>query len=81
MLPLFHSPWKNYSVFEMDRFELGEQVVYVAQDRTCVFIEGQKQEADVHQAREDEIENLWEKHHLVALLPVFQRIQPPTRAQ
>lgn len=46
MFPVFHAPWKNYNIFEMDRFELGEQVVYVAQDRTCVFIERQEREAD-----------------------------------
>jgi hypothetical protein len=73
----FVTPWRTYSFKEMDRFDLDGQVVYVAHDRTCVFIEGsdQAQAQGIHQAGQKEIEDLWQKHRLVALLPVFKKIQ------
>jgi hypothetical protein len=73
----FVTPWRTYSFNEMDRFDLEGQVAYVAHDRTCVFIEllKQAQASTIHQASQDEIEDLWEKHRLVALLPVFKKIQ------
>jgi hypothetical protein len=73
----FVTPWRTYSCKEMNRFDLDGQVVYVAHDRTCVFIErsNQAQVPTIHQASQDEIESLWEKHRLVALLPVFKKIQ------
>jgi hypothetical protein len=72
----FHAPWRDYSVFDMDRFELGKEVIYIAHDRTCVFVEfgGEQIGRDVRRADEKEMSDLWERHRLIALLPVFQRM-------
>jgi hypothetical protein len=72
----FHAPWKTYDILEMDRHELDNGVVYISHDRTCVFVErgddltGRK----LRRADEEEITELWQKHRLVALLSVFQRM-------
>lgn len=73
----FATPWRNYSVNEVDRFDLDGRVVYVTHDRTCVFIErsDQAQVPTIHWANQDEIEELWEKHRLTALLPVLRNNQ------
>ena len=72
----FQTPWRNYSVFDMDRYELGKDIIYIAHDRTCVFVEfgGSAVSRDVCLASEDEMSELWEKHRLIAILSVFQRI-------
>ena len=72
----FETPWKQYSVYEMDRFELEDGVVYVAADRTCVFFEHAKDKS-IRLANEDEITHLWDKHRIVALLSVFRSIISP----
>jgi hypothetical protein len=61
----------------MDRFDLDGQVVYVAHDRTSVFIErlDQAQVLTIHWARQHEIDALWQKHRLVALLAVCKKLQ------
>jgi hypothetical protein len=75
--PEFATPWRNYSLNEMDRFDLDGQVIYVAHDRTCVFIEhwDLAQSPTIHQANQYEIDDLWDKHRLVALLPVIKNLQ------
>jgi hypothetical protein len=48
-----------------------------AHDRTCVFIEhwDLAQSPTIHQANQYEIDDLWDKHRLVALLPVIKNLQ------
>jgi len=72
----FETPWKQYSMYEMDRFELNGEVVYIAADRTCVFFE-HGTDKSVRLASEEEITQLWDKHRIVALLSVFRSIISP----
>jgi hypothetical protein len=71
----FQTRWKIYSIFDLDRYELDGRVIYIPHDRTCVFIEhGDETRLGVRCAKEDEIDDLWQKHRLVALLPVYRRM-------
>lgn len=72
----FTTPWKDYTSSELDRFDLGDQVLFVARDRTCAFV-GPHHGAScrVHHADDRELNDIWRKHRLVALLPVFRSIQ------
>jgi hypothetical protein len=76
VLAEFATPWRNYGLDEMDRFDLDGEVVYVTHDRTGVFIERLTQAPPVHLANQDEIDSLWEKYRLVALLRVASRTFP-----
>jgi hypothetical protein len=77
----FYTPWKNYTVCDLDRFDLGNRVVYVAQDRTCVFVADCYDAAvhTAHRASEQEMQGLWIEYRLVALLPVFRTIHSARR--
>ncbi len=78
MFSEFHTAWKHYSHYEMDRFELDGQIVYIARDRTCVFIQHEEDapaKPGFRQAAEEELHHLWDRHRLVALLPVFRNLR------
>jgi hypothetical protein len=74
MMTGFNTPWKAYTSSELDRFDVDDQIVFVARDRTCAFVanrhEGNTREP--HQADERELQEIWMKHRLIALLPVFR---------
>ena len=78
----FSTPWKTYHVSEMDRYETGggpqDPVIYVAHDRTCVFVGARGGAAEAHRAGPEEISRLWDEHGIVALLAVCKvtRLHP-----
>jgi hypothetical protein len=78
MFSEFRTAWKDYSPHEMDRYDLDGEVVYIPRDRSCAFIQGgeeQPAKQEFRQAAEEELMNLWNRHRLVALLPVFRSLQ------
>jgi hypothetical protein len=78
---VFYTPWKHYTLYDLDRFDLGSRLVYIAQDRTCVFVANRHDGAAraPHHASEQELQGLWDEYRLIALLPVFRRIHSASR--
>ena len=77
----FQTPWKNYSLFDLDQFVLGSEQIYITHDRTCVFVAPRdsgliSHDAAIQQASLEKIQELWETHHLAALLAVLRIVQP-----
>ena len=75
----FDKPWNQYCDANMDRYETddpGEPVVFVSRDRTCVFVRsvvpGRRDRILVADAWQ--IERLWERHRIIALLAVLMKI-------
>ena len=74
----FTAPHHNYSEAEVDRYETGDAqrpALFISRDRLCVFVQEEADEPlpKVHLADQDEINALWESHHIAALLAVMHR--------
>jgi len=77
-----HAPWKDYEDSEVDRHETGMSfapVVYVAHDRSCVWLvtnDSMGRQA-IHIADADQISELWERLRLISLLSVLKVVDHP----